>query len=524
MVTAYTTGAKDRATGEVVTHEGGTAYAVDDWARLRRFLILGSEGGTFYVGERALTRENAAVVARCLDADPVRAVAEIVAISEAGRAPKNDPAIFALALAASRPTPLARGEALCALDRVCRTGTHLFHFAAYVRAMRGWGRALRRAVGLWYQEKDLDDLAYQAIKYRQRDGWTHRDLLRLAHPRASDRTDAAQRHALYCWIVDGDVPPGAIVPRQVAAFEELKDLKPEAVDRVRALIVDHRLPREAVPTELLGTPAVWDALLADMPLGAMLRNLGTMSKVGLLVAGSDAARTVCERLADAERLTKARVHPLAVLVALKTYAQGHGERSTATWQPVPRVVDALDGAFYAAFGNVETTGQAIVLGVDSSGSMTGAPIAGMPLSCAEAAAAMALVTARVEPNAEVVCFDTTIRSIPISPRQRLDDVVRAMRFDGGGTYCSLVPKWATHVGMRADAVIMYTDSATHDRDTYPALLDHRNRACRDTRGIVVAMSAYDYSLFPASDPLNLQVVGFDTATPALVADFVADRV
>ena len=38
---------------------GGYAFAVDDWKRLERFLILGNEGGSYYATERALTIENA---------------------------------------------------------------------------------------------------------------------------------------------------------------------------------------------------------------------------------------------------------------------------------------------------------------------------------------------------------------------------------------------------------------------------------------------------------------------------------
>ena len=48
---------------------GGYAFAVDDWTRLDRFLILGAEGGTYYASERTLTRENAQAVLRCLAAD-----------------------------------------------------------------------------------------------------------------------------------------------------------------------------------------------------------------------------------------------------------------------------------------------------------------------------------------------------------------------------------------------------------------------------------------------------------------------
>ncbi len=85
---------------QVPNSAGGHAWEIDDWGRLDRFLVLGSEGGTFYVGERELTIANAEVVSRCLASDGIRTIDRIVAISETGRAPKNDPAIFSLAMAA----------------------------------------------------------------------------------------------------------------------------------------------------------------------------------------------------------------------------------------------------------------------------------------------------------------------------------------------------------------------------------------------------------------------------------------
>src|SRR5271165_6763638 len=78
---------------------GGYAFAVDEWARLDRFLILGSEGGSYYAGEQVLTRDNAQTVVRAIQTDGERAVTRIMEISVGGRAPKNDPALFALALA-----------------------------------------------------------------------------------------------------------------------------------------------------------------------------------------------------------------------------------------------------------------------------------------------------------------------------------------------------------------------------------------------------------------------------------------
>jgi 60 kDa SS-A/Ro ribonucleoprotein len=208
---------------QVANSAGGFSWAVDSWARLRRFLVLGSEGGSYYAGEWKLTRENAEAVEACSAADGARAGAESVGVSDGGRAPKNDPAIFALAMAAGLGDEPTRKAALEALPRVCRTSTHLFQFATFVEGFRGWGRSLRRAVGRWYAGRSAESLAYQAIKYRQREGMTHRDLLRLAHPagRVSAANPTLERTEDQRRPVEGNAPGGTTdgraTPRQRAA-------------------------------------------------------------------------------------------------------------------------------------------------------------------------------------------------------------------------------------------------------------------------------------------------------------------
>ena len=91
---------------------GGYSWQVDDWTRLDRFLILGAEGGTYYITERDLVKQNHDAILRCIKADGVRAVNRIVEISDAGRAPKNDPAIFALALVVTHGDAQAKVHAL----------------------------------------------------------------------------------------------------------------------------------------------------------------------------------------------------------------------------------------------------------------------------------------------------------------------------------------------------------------------------------------------------------------------------
>src|SRR5688572_429124 len=151
-------------TTQVANSAGGYAWAVDGWMRLDRFLVLGSEGGTHYVSEAKLTRQNAEAVERCIATDGARTVARIVTISDAGRAPKNDPAIFALAMAAKIGDLETRRAALAALSKVCRTGTHLLHFAEYIEAFGGWVRGTRNAFARWYNDKAVKEVAYQVVK------------------------------------------------------------------------------------------------------------------------------------------------------------------------------------------------------------------------------------------------------------------------------------------------------------------------------------------------------------------------
>ena len=538
--------ARIRGSDQVPNSAGGFAWAVDDWTRLHRFLILGSEGGSYYATQSTLTRENARAVERCLAEDGSRTVAEIVRVSREGRGPRNDPAIFALAMAAGLGDEIIRQAALDALTQVCRTGTHLFQFATFVEGFRGWGRSLRRGVGRWYSAQSPDTLGYQAVKYRQREGMTHRDLLRLSHP--AERVSAgnptlavSDQHArLFEWIVRGGNTDG--LPRVVEGFA-----RAQAVDTPKeaaALVREYRLPREAVASEHLTSPEVWDALLEQMPITAMIRNLATMTRVGVLEPGSTGAREVVAQLGDRQRIRKARIHPVAILAALRTYAAGHGARGRGVWNPVLEVVDALDGAFYSAFDSVEAAGKRLLLALDVSGSMIAGAVAGVPgLTPRDASAALALVTAATESRYEMVgffagtgAFTTRGRGrfagradgltpLTISPRQRLDDVVKTVSdLPFGGTDCALPMLYARKLEREIDTFVIYTDAETWAGDIHPiqALRDYRREAGIDARLVVVGMVSNGFSIADPADRGMLDVVGFDTATPQLIADFARE--
>lgn len=519
---------------QVPNSAGGFGYQVDNWKRLDRFLILGSEKGSYYASEKKLTKDNVKGIESCLKEDGLKTVKRIVEISDSGRAPKNDPALLALACAAGTGDNDTRSAALDALPKVARIGTHLFHFIDYVTEFRGWGRGLRTAVKDWYVRQNPEKLADQVTKYQQRDGWGHRDLLRLTHPKLS-----GEMLAIAHWVVKNELIDG--VPDRIRGHVELQ--KTTDAKEAARLIRQYGLVRESVPTELLTDKGVWDALLEKMPMTAMIRNLANMSKCGLLVPMSDAAKKVATQLENEEQLKRARVHPIQVLIAMKTYESGHGVRGSGSWTPVPQVIDALDSAYYKTFRMVEPTGKRFYLGLDISGSMWSGCVAGVEgLTPAVGTGAMAMTTVKTEKDYYVSGFtcgnrsgysgvggrwgggSTGMEPISLSPKNRLDDVVKKMQELSsrmGGTDCALPMLDAIEKKMKVDVFVIITDSETWAGDVH---VDTAIKRYRDKMGIpakvaVLGMVANEFTIADPNDAGMMDFVGFDTNVPMLLADF-----
>lgn len=544
---------------------GGFSFSVDKWTKLHRFLILGSEGGSYYASERKLTVNNSKNIQECLKEDGLRVIKETIEVSDAGRTPKNDPAIFVLALAftyGDMPTKRAAKEAL---PKICRIGTHLFHFAEMVNELRGWGKGLRTAVANWYLDKDLKDLAYQVVKYQQRDKWSHNDLLRLSHPKTSDE----QRNNIFKWITQpaycdncgfkmswdfenkkNICKCGCSTVRDSVDYSKFLDTPAEIIWAMESaktadkrtlinLISRYRLPAECIPTEYKTDKDVLISMLPNQPMTNLIRNLGNLSKNGVLVPGAfDNINLVVDKLTNEESLSKARVHPLSILVALNTYASGRGIRGNGEWTVVPAIIDALNDAFYKSFKYVEPTGKKYMLALDVSGSMTHPGIAGMPgITPRVGSAAMALVTQAVEKNSFVVGFYSGIGGslyrnglysgggitpIDISRCTKLDSVVNKIsNLPFGGTDCALPMMYALEKNIDIDTFVVYTDSETWAGSIHPtqALKKYRAAINPNAKLIVVGMVANDFSIADPKDAGMLDLVGFDTNAPSIISAF-----
>ena len=190
---------KKKARGDMVrNHAGGFVFQVSDETLVRRFLILGTSGGTYYAIEKEHTMENLNELIKIIEkGNGAMIVKEIREISLAGRNPKQESLLFALALCARyRVGDLAKmlkkskkeevdpqvvtnlnpdnddnvvkayrdyisalhAAAFSVVNEVCRIPTHLFAFVKYCEMVAkntsknkstGWGRAMRSCVINW---------------------------------------------------------------------------------------------------------------------------------------------------------------------------------------------------------------------------------------------------------------------------------------------------------------------------------------------------------------------------------------
>lgn len=505
---------------QVENNAGGYSFEIDDFARLKRFLILGSAAGTYYVTASKLTEDNAECVQKLLDAGRgVEIVEEIETVSVSGRAPKQSPGLFALAVCWRSGDDATKAAARVALPKVCRTASTLFEMLEYANLLGGisWGRANRRVISKWYTDKTPMAVAHQVTKYAQRNGWTHRDVLRLAHP---DPKEHPEHAVVFEYAIKPELDTIKNVDDETSSFLVDSQTLKTTEDIAVALDILKRRPgilgwEHIGKTELLKEASLWGTLLDNgLPMTALVRNLVRMAGYGLLSEPSH-AETVIERLGDRDQLTKSRMHPINLL-------QAHRMLKTKYPEEKP-VISALDKAFYAAFGNIKGSNKRFLIGLDVSGSMDWTSCTGMScLTARDAAAAMTLCLVKTEPFVQTMAFTHELVPLNITALDSLESVhskTQNLRF--GSTDCALPIEYALQHKLDVDVFVVLTDSETYFGKRHPtaALAQYRSERNPQASLAVLAFSATNISIADPQDKGMIDIAGMDTAVPDILRQF-----
>lgn len=516
---------------------GGFTFKKDLWTKLEDFIILGTEGGTYYLGEDKLTGQNVQVVNEAIEADGVRAVklATEISTSRPPRAFKNKPAIFVLAAALAQGDLETRRAVRTRMYQVARTTDHLSAFWGYYKALGGKriGRVARGTLAGWFLNGTTEQVAWKALKARQRrtpqgEPLALRDVLRIAHPQA----DTCEREALFGWLA-GNVSDD-IARQRVAAIDAYLEAQAVTTTRQAIKVVTERgVPWEYLPDTMRSRPEVWDVLIDTVGITALIRNLARITEMGVLKPMGSATNRVRGRLTSPAELERGRIHPMDVFLALRVYNSGQSQPNPKApvriWHPLSPISDALEEAYDLSFGFVEPSGKRLLLAVDSSGSMSstwggaldyGGSRLGYPY---EIANAMAIIISRIEKyNAHVIDVDTSVHASKVTPRTNLREISR-WRPSGGGTDMSLPFAYAERERLEVDGIVVFTDNETWAgpwQHPSQALKSYRRRINPAARAVVASMTAAGHSIGDPRDEGVLNMAGMDASLPKVINSFV----
>lgn len=520
---------------------GGYGFQKDRWNQLEDFLILGTTGGSYYLGQDQLTQQNVSVVIELAKSHGAQLVQLVVEISTSvpPRAPKNRGCLYALAAASAFGDPAAVQAVKAALPQVARTTDHLAAFFGYRKLLKSKttargtspvaGRAYRSALAAWFTASDVNDVAFRACKARQRktpagEAFDLRDAIRMAHP----ASDTPERQLLFRWLAGkADDAEAARVLPAVDNFITAQAVKTPA-EAIR-VVTDRRVPWEFLPSAVLADRGVWEALTETIGVTALIRNLARMTRIGTLAPFAAANVTVIRRLTSAEALARGRIHPMDVYLALRVYAAGTSQPNPkaerSTWTPVPEILDALEVAYDLSHGHVQPSGKKFVLAVDSSGSMTYGHVSFTGANLGQAyhvASAIATMIKRIEgANVHVVDVDTAVRNSRITPRTNLREI-SSWRASGGGTDLSLPMTYAMQYDLRVDGFALLTDNATWAGHIHPfqALEQYRQRYNPGARFVDISMVPSGFSVADPKHEGVINMTGMDASLPVALAGYL----
>lgn len=436
---------------------GGYGFRTYFETHVTRIIILGTAAG-YYTDAKHNTDEGIISIKQYITEGKGPEILAIVKdVYEKGRAAKQDPTFFVLALLC-RSDDLELRKAAWNVVIDLRTFSHLCSFLNFygkAATSKGWGRLPKTSLQKWILRQEPRDLAYQVFKYLSREGWTFRDMLRCIHIDPSQLAPGMQlvlklmskygsknmttqesfdvafefaqelsKITLNAIVVNLLSNTEQTEPCSILSLESdvnylrgimyMKTVSENNVNytEMTKQIQEHKFTREFLPTWALNNIDIWVALLLDtanncikMPLTGLIRNLGSMTSRGVFTRYPNLSLMVSEYLTNEQVIRKSRVHPATVVVAWKQYASGHGEKGSSSWTPDSVIVSALEKNVNISFGNVKPTGRNVLHCFDGSRSMMSPMEVVKCMTSAEAVGLLGLVCSKTEkPETQRYCI------------------------------------------------------------------------------------------------------------------------
>ena len=407
---------------------GGVAYALKPKHALAQLAATGVLANTYYATSEMQLDELRSLIDQV---DDNTYLAKLAVYAREGASMKDMPAALLVALS-KRDTELMHrvfdrvvdnGRVLRTVFQMVRSG----QFRTSGRPGVGLSSSMQRAFQRWLNEASVTRLLSASIGNDP----SLRDIMRLARPTPQDNA----RRALFGWLTSKEISrwapaTEADLPAQAQALIAYRQAQ---TAEAQTLIAAELSVRWDLLVDAAKSPLVWKAIAQRMGPQALRMNLNSLARHGVF-SDTSMVDDVASRLADAEDIRRSRQFPYQFLAAYL-----HADEA------VPQKVKAaLHQAAETACGNIPAIPGPVLIGLDTSGSMT-TPITGnrgrgatTKMRSVDVAALFAAAILRRNPDSVVIPFDTQAYDVRLDAGDTILSLAKRLaQFGGGGTDCSI---------------------------------------------------------------------------------------
>lgn len=413
-----------------VNEAGGLAYQLEPKHALAQVAATGTFNNAFYSTAETQFDE----VLKLIDTvDDNQYLAKLALYAREKAFMKDMPAALLVALSV-RDTELMHRVFDRVVDngRVLRTVFQMIRSGQFKnkagKSRVGLSSSVQRAFQRWLNTASVGKLLSASIGNDP----SLRDILRMARPTPQDNA----RRAMFGWLTDKGIDKWAPateadLPAEVQSLIAYRKSESEEAQALIAGGLDN--VRWDLLSDAAKGPKVWTVLARKMGPQALRMNLNTLLRHDVL-ATSEMVDYVADRIADESEIRRSKQFPYQYFAA---YLNADDN--------VPqKIKSALHKAAEIACGNVPKLPGPVVIGLDTSGSMSSAVTghrgrgATSKMRCIDVAALFAAAILRRNPASVVIPFDTSAYDAKIDPNDSILSIAqRLAKYGGGGTDCSL---------------------------------------------------------------------------------------
>ena len=566
-----------------VNEAGGLAYKLEPKHALAQVAATGTFGNAFYSTAETQLDE----VLKLIDeVDDNQYLAKLALYAREKAFMKDMPAALLVALSV-RDTELMHRV----FDRVVDNGRVLRTVFQMIRSGQfknkaGKGRvglssSVQRAFQRWLNTASVGKLLSASIGNDP----SLRDILRMARPTPKDNA----RRAMFGWLTDKSIfeggsngaasgsedgstmgnTPGkgkkwapateADLPVEVQSLIAYRNSESEEAQALIAGGLDN--VRWDLLSDAAKGPKVWAALARKMGPQALRMNLNTLLRHGVFNQPQGASPRLSEEDsqepdASAFRLMEPQSESMVDYVADRIADESEIRRSkqfpyqyfaaylNADDNVPQKIKTALHKAAEIACGNVPELPGPVVIGLDTSGSMSSAVTgnrgrgATSKMRCIDVAALFAAAILRRNPDSVVIPFDTRAYDAKIDPNDSILSMAeRLAKYGGGGTDCSLplVAANQKHAKRKFAGIVLVSDNeswvgtgrhgSTAVMTAWEAFVANQQKlAGKEASPKLINIDLQPYQTVQACERADIMNIGgFSDAVFNVISAFLADN-